>query len=116
MKNLSDFLLKEDTVERCGIILTSGEILELENVHPSPENNFAMLNIDERPDVQATWHTHPHTSPNLSVADYLAFQEYPNLRHYVVSRSAIWCFGVRSGILQRYDDDNFTRLSEGTSS
>lgn len=86
--------------ERCGVILANGDVLEIENVHPNPADGFAMpvevLNVKE---VVATWHTHPRTGPNLSVADYRAFQGFPRLRHYVVAAREIWCYGMAGDIL-----------------
>lgn len=99
MRELFD-LHNPDGPERCGVILEDGTILELDNVHPTPKYAFSMdaafLNDSE---VAATWHTHPITGPNLSVDDYRSFKMYPDLKHYIVAASEIWCFAVVNGTL-----------------
>ena len=101
-------------LERCGIILDSGEAVEVKNIHPDPENCFqiAVEELD-RNDVVGTFHTHPSTGPNLSVADYWAFRSYPDLRHYIVSKSGLWCFKVSDGTLCRYENPTLPRFPQG---
>lgn len=99
---LKEFLGKIEGQERCGIITVTGEILELQNISAKPESEFSMESGPlEHADTIATWHTHPTSGPNLSVADYRAFRAYPALVHYVVSPSEIWCFGMAGDILVR---------------
>lgn len=101
MQNLEQFLTT-DGPERCGVILDTGEVLEIPNVHPDPSDAFAMpVEVLTASNVVATWHTHPRSGPNLSVADYFAFTSQPRLRHYIVSASGTWSFGMVSGILAR---------------
>lgn len=96
--------------ERCGVILDDGSIVELDNIHPTPLLGFAMpVEALEASNVVATWHTHPVTGPNLSIADYRAFVSQPRLRHYVVAETEIWCYGVAGDILSRHDDYHSTR-------
>lgn len=86
--------------ERCGVVLVTGEVVELENTHPEPETSFAMpYERVAAPEVIATWHTHPRTGPNLSMEDYKAFMQFPDLRHYVVAAQGVWCFYTQDDIL-----------------
>lgn len=101
--------------ERCGVILTDGSILELDNIHPDPNNGFAMdPTLLDTTGVVASWHTHPTTGPNLSIADFKAFKSYPHLLHYVVAETEIWCFGISGDILLAYDNYHSTRPPQGT--
>lgn len=96
--------------EACGVILKGGEVVLCENLHPDPENFFALeISKITQPDVVATWHTHPKSGPNLSIADYRAFSAFPRLRHFIVSYKETWCFYVKNGILIR-DENPFTWL------
>ncbi len=113
MQKLFD-LHNPDGPERCGVILTDDTIVELENMHPSPFEGFAMdSTLLEASDVVATWHTHPTTSPNLSVADFKAFRTHPRLMHYVVAETEIWCYGMSGDILLAYDNYHLTRPPQG---
>lgn len=92
--------------EVCGVVLIDGTVQVRKNLHPEPDDNFAMDCSDfDDPNIIATFHTHPRTGPNLSVADYRAFVSFPRLRHYVVSKAEIWCYRVAGGILIL--DDNY---------
>lgn len=113
--------------ERCGVIYKDGSIIEVDNIHPDPNHYFAMpLALVDSDLVEATWHTHPRTSGNLSVADYKSFVSLPKLRHYIVAETEIWCYGMSGDILAVYqilprepvsahhDHDYLTRPSEGS--
>lgn len=101
-QKLKDFLGAIEGPERCGIITITGDIIELKNISPNPDSEFAMESGPlEDTHTCATWHTHPTSGPNLSVADYRAFVAYPVLAHYVVSPSEIWCFEMAGDILVR---------------
>lgn len=94
-----------DGPERCGVILSSGEVVEIKNIHYDPMNSFAMPESELlKPEVVATWHTHPITGPNLSVADYKAFLFWPKLKHYIVAASGIWCYEMHDDILVSYEN------------
>lgn len=91
-------------IERCGVI-KNGEIIELENSHENPSDNFQFdASILEEPNVTATWHTHPGGSSNLSCADYVTFNSLPNLNHYVIGTQGVWCFLVKDDMLILEDD------------
>jgi proteasome lid subunit RPN8/RPN11 len=102
--------------ERCGVVTPAGEIVEVPNVHPSPMEAFAFdAEVLERPELIATWHTHPRTGPNLSTADYRTFRAYPQLGHFIISASGIWLFMVKNDILVRHGNP-LIWLSERTAS
>lgn len=82
------------SVETCGIITAGGAVVELDNIHETPEQGF---HIDPKPFLAAvkagavaTWHTHPGHDPNLSEEDMAGFLQWPNLTHYIV--------GIREGV------------------
>lgn len=96
-----------DTAERCGFITKAGKIIEMPNVHPTPELGFK---IDPVSVIEAleqghigTWHTHPTTDPNLSGEDYGCFCAWDNLVHYIIGRRdgevVVTEFTVDDGIL-----------------
>ena len=94
-------------VERCGFILTSGEIIEVENCHPQPNNNFAINPIEfERKDILAVWHTHPSDEVNLSVEDYHAFLSFPQYEHIIIGCTDRAHYYVRGELVYRRDDPN----------
>lgn len=99
--------------ERCGIIYADGSIKELQNLHSNPETHFAMLEEDILVEgVIATFHTHLHSSANLSVEDYKAFSSYPELKHYIISTHEIWCFATLNGILCVYENTHLPRFPQ----
>lgn len=107
-------------VERCGFILTDGEIVECENVDPNPEIFFE-IGTDSigqyRDRVSATWHTHTNTGPNLSAEDYQAFLSYPDWFHYIISDQEVWCFFVRNKAVILLDEDDLSPwLPQGVAS
>lgn len=102
-------------LERCGVVLSTGEVVELENEHSEPQNNFSMDLALFSENVIATWHTHPHDSPNLSVTDYNTFRSFPKLKHLIVSSKEIWGYYMENDILLRNDDNNLTWLFKRTS-
>lgn len=88
---LETLLRPDDAVERCGLILRSGEVVELPNVAECPEVSFemdpeALLPHVAADAVEATWHTHPDSDPILSGADYEGFLAWPDLVHHVIGR------------------------------
>lgn len=80
--------------ERCGIVLTDGSIVEIENVAEDPTDGYdmhpeAVLPFLDKGLIAETWHTHPRGDPNLSGEDYSGFLAYPDLVHNIV--------GIRDG-------------------
>lgn len=99
-------LFDPDGDELCGVVMKDGTVKVLPNLHPEPRDNFAMdASVLDDPEVVATWHTHPRTSPNLTVADYRAFRQFPRLRHYIVGAAELWCYRMHDDILVL--DDNY---------
>lgn len=86
--------------ERCGLILEGEILVEVENIHPDPEN-FLMMPESEmhRDGIIGTWHTHPNTTPNLSIEDYKWFESYPHLKHHIVGKFETWVYYVENGAL-----------------
>jgi proteasome lid subunit RPN8/RPN11 len=88
--------------ERVGYVLSTGRVVEVPNISGDPENAFDVSGADVRKyaidgAAIATWHTHPGKSANLSVDDYPAFRNFPNLKHYVIGSDGVRCYVVRNG-------------------
>jgi proteasome lid subunit RPN8/RPN11 len=79
--------------EICGVITSSGDVVQLPNVHTEPVKGFHIEPVSFLAFVQAgavaTWHTHPGRDPNLSEEDMQGFSQWPALTHHIV--------GVRDG-------------------
>lgn len=107
LSKLQSKLQAGDELERCGLVLKSGRIIELENRHPRPANGFAISvsEMDRRYDKLAgTWHTHPHGNACLSQEDYLGFSGWPGLTHYIVGRDEIRAYRADDdGVVQEVD-------------
>lgn len=85
----------EKTGERGGYIL-NGQIVECKNEHPNPADGFCMglSDLEKAYEAEATWHTHPNGSKNLSRDDYYAFQNLPDKKHYIVGKDGVFCYTV----------------------
>lgn len=94
--NTSELMEKrEGPEERCGFILKDGTIVEVKNQSPRPEAAFDIdaQDIIKHLDVMAaTWHTHVETSSYPSGADYVCFQNWPHLKHYIVGSDGVKCY------------------------
>lgn len=89
---LIQFQSESQDLERCGVILHSAGVVELENEHPQPEKGFMMsgkLLADYGDDLAGTWHTHPTTSAHLSQDDYLGFGCWSGLLHYIAGTDGV---------------------------
>jgi proteasome lid subunit RPN8/RPN11 len=88
-------LLSDDTDERCGLVLKSGRIIEVENKHPHPHAAF-MISVKHlqkyKKSVVATWHTHPKSTAALSQDDYLGFSAWHHLTHYIVGTDGVQAY------------------------
>ena len=90
----------EGSEERCGFILSSGEVVELENVHPEPKTGFEidaeeiLRYID---DIAVIWHTHPGSTGVLSGEDKLCILQWPNISHAIVGEDGIRTYKVVDG-------------------
>lgn len=89
------------TKERVGFLLPpKGKVVEVENICSDPENGFEVSAEDlvkYGETALASWHTHPGASSNLSADDFVAFLNYPNMKHYVVGMDGVKCYVVENG-------------------
>lgn len=95
-------LKKGDTSERCGIVLTNGEIIEAPNTHSDPEKGFVIppeVMFEAIDNLYGTWHTHPAQVSNLSQEDYFGFLAWPELHHFVVGVDGVREFTVDGEII-----------------
>lgn len=97
--------------EQCGVI-QSGVVIPLPNTAVDPCNDFRISpeDLQQYPKADAFWHTHPHTSANLSDADYQSFLNFPDQLHYIVTPDRICEYNVcGSLVLVRnvYDHSDF---------
>lgn len=94
----------EEGQERIGFILHDDTVVEMENIHPEPEEGAAMRAADlfaNEHRAKAFWHTHPGTTCNLSVNDRRAFLGYPMHLHYVVGNDGVAGYAVVNGEVVR---------------
>lgn len=93
---------KDDKLERCGLILLDGTIIDSENKHSTPEEGFHISALDMikyEDDLYGTWHTHPNDTANLSQSDYQGFNQWPRLRHFIIGIDGVRCFTVEDGLI-----------------
>ena len=114
---MSDLVSKVHSFERekCGIILTTGELIELTNIHPKPTNNFAMSNeeLEAYPldDILAFWHSHREYDSNLSSPDYLSFLRYPKHLHIIFCYTHFTLYNVRNNLVIRLAHESNAEFS-----
>lgn len=94
MSDVASKLLSKLTgdTERVGFVLKNGEIVEVENVCPEPNEGFEVKGEDilnYAPQAAATWHTHPGMTSNLSMNDYETFLEWPMLDHFIIGTNGV---------------------------
>jgi proteasome lid subunit RPN8/RPN11 len=96
----------EDGPERVGFILTSGEVIETENVSKTPKDSFEVdfeRHLDIIDNIKASWHTHPGESSKLSNADSSGFRSFPEWSHYIVGQDGLREYIFNKGILVNGD-------------
>lgn len=106
MKSLEKKLKKGDTLERCGLVLKNGKVVELTNISPEPEKGFEISPDDMvkyEDNIKASWHTHPDHDSNLSEKDYFGFLMWPMIDHYIVGINGVSKYVVRDGIVINED-------------
>lgn len=90
--------------ERVGFILHDDSVVEVENIHPEPEEGASIRAADlfaYEHRAKAFWHTHPNSSCNLTTPDLRSFLGYPLHIHYVVGRDGVAGFAVLNGEVVR---------------
>ena len=118
-KKLLD-LYNDSGVERVGVILSDTKLVELENIAPNPQTQFLISAEDTLEyllsgKAKGTFHTHPNASANLSVDDYTAFLNYPDIQHIIVGKDGIKIYEVADGaVIQQEDTSDTSREAEGT--
>lgn len=109
---LETLLQKGDTKERCGLVLDSGEAVELSNIAHDPLISYEMdptevLPYLTRNNVAGTWHTHPHSPPHFSGEDYVGFMGWPEWQHYVIGvvdgETVVKCYEIKNGAILECD-------------
>lgn len=105
---LETLLKLDEKVERCGLILKDGTIVEIPNIAPEPANGFYMDSVKVLPyleddQISGTWHTHPQTDPTLSTEDHDTFTAWPMLQHFVIGirdgKVTVVCYRMEEGAL-----------------
>lgn len=91
-------------LEQCGVILPDGQIIEKPNLSNDPRNRFA-FDLGDLEGVEATWHTHPEVTANLSIADFYFFKSWPNLTHFIVSSTEVRCYLTYQGMVYLVEEE-----------
>lgn len=97
---------KADKLERCGLVLKDGTIIEVENKHEEPTNGFRMPVaelVKHEDNLLGTWHTHPMDTANLSESDYMGFANWPDLKHFIIGLDGVRCFEVQPPLIVEVD-------------
>lgn len=104
------------SLERCGVVTETLELVELKNLSADPRHGFEMSaeDMEAIPNVIATWHTHPQTGGNLSMPDYWLFLQHPHLWHYIVGAGGdVRCYYVQDQVVLLHEgEDPPRRVSE----
>ena len=96
------------TVERVGLVLFDGTVIELRNQSPTPETGF-MVDPEEFKSVSeytvGMWHTHPKNNVNLSPLDHNTFKSLAGWTHYIVTETRVRSFIVRNNKVMLHEAD-----------
>lgn len=87
-------------MERVGLILNDGRVIELKNVAADPAKTFSVSPADMmqyEDEAIASWHTHPVTEADLSTEDYQAFLNWPDLLHLILGTDGLRGYVVARG-------------------
>lgn len=106
VRKLKSKLKAGDTTERCGLILRGDKVVEIENIHPEPENGFmvpAKDMVKHESKLIGTWHTHINQSAALSQMDYIGFSQWPELTHFIIGNDGIRAYEVEDGFVREVD-------------
>lgn len=83
--------------ERVGFILKDGQVVEVPNCSPSPDNSFdvdADYLIQYEDKIAACFHTHPGAPSTLSSQDFYGFSANPEWVHYIVGCDGISAYAT----------------------
>lgn len=86
--------------ERCGVILNDLKWVELVNESSAPYSSFVMSEAQVSPykaSLAGIWHTHPRGPANLSIDDYNAVLDLPELIHAIITPRHVCLYGVIDG-------------------
>jgi proteasome lid subunit RPN8/RPN11 len=101
--------------ERCGFVLQTGEVAEVENKCHDPANGFDISGDDllKYEDLAVgSWHTHTGTDSNLTRDDLISFLNYPHLKHYIIGSDGVACYVVQKGQVIREAHHSSARKPE----
>lgn len=106
IRKLKRKLKPADVEERCGLILKTGKVFQVENIHSNPSRGFMVSGEDlyRYEDLLiGTWHTHPGMTASLSQEDYAGFGQWPDLLHFIVGTDGVRAYKVDDGFVQEVD-------------
>lgn len=86
-------------------MIRRGKIVECQNLHPAPENNF-QFDPEDLSKATATWHTHVNGTANLSLEDYRFYLAWPKLNHFIVTSDKVNLYVVESGVVYQANAEN----------
>ena len=100
--------LWNSSVERCGYVMDTGEVVEAKNIASDPSKNFCM-DIDDLIEifcgkdprkVVGMFHTHPSNSTSPSKTDIIGWPGSRNLRYWIVTNDGVfeWEKDDRGGV------------------
>lgn len=93
----------DSTVELCGFILRTGEVVFVNNKSENPSNSFEIsqedIDLYGLDNIAYFWHSHPSNNLNLSVADYFNFLKYPDHIHRIYTENAFRDYKIRNGLV-----------------
>lgn len=99
LETLKSFLNSDK--ERVGFILTTGEVVEVENKCSDKENGFEVSGADLLKyisHVKSSWHTHPNATSQMSENDDFGFRNYPEWTHFIVGSDGVTEYHVVNGV------------------
>jgi proteasome lid subunit RPN8/RPN11 len=100
--SLKKFYDPREKKEKCGLILMDGTIVSSKNLCGDPEKGFILDPADlvrYEDNLYGTWHTHPGGTANLSEEDWFGFQQWPDLKHFVIGVDGVRCFVVEGSLI-----------------
>jgi proteasome lid subunit RPN8/RPN11 len=93
----------QPTTEACGVIDDDLVIIPCQNHASDPYDHFKFSEDDLK--GVATWHTHPQSNANLSIADYWFFVQWSMQIHFIVAQDEVRCYAVHEGKVYSVDQE-----------